>query len=440
MKKISLQKRLSVLSAALCALPVWSMSIMNDGELSTVDGQSLVTLSYLAPTDAGNFESANNIGFYKLGFEADVEANLNMKKLQLGCGGVNGAGACDLDIDNFSLSGNPASTGNAATDRNNRVQSDALLRNPFFQFAIKSPNSASNREVVGLRVSAEQTFGLLSFGTENTDTPSGINSYSGYMSIGSATGVATTQSRNMTKAQTGKDMNGRIRIVDFFDTTAAFTSDTYNLVLSPASATVVTTPTVVSGTRMSSVNLSGTATIAPISFAGTMTATVLGFIDLNKNVTGSISGLTATVPITQNLGFIHKIPLAGNPFGLSLQGQAVHWPGAAQAAQKGWWMAFEDQINIGSISPADTVPITDLVLSQALGPEGCTNGATPGINCALHATPIPCYIAGSPNCLGGDLPAGDVDITGTNVNFPLNNLKLSAQSFAPNCYGTLKFC
>ena len=103
MKKISLQKRLSVLSAALCALPVWSMSIMNDGELSTVDGQSLVTLSYLAPTDAGNFESANNIGFYKLGFEADVEANLNMKKLQLGCGGVNGAGACDLDIDNFSL-------------------------------------------------------------------------------------------------------------------------------------------------------------------------------------------------------------------------------------------------------------------------------------------------------------------------------------------------
>lgn len=439
MKKISLQKRLSVLSAALCALPVWSMSIMNDGELSTVDGQSLVTLSYLAPTDAGNFESANNIGFYKLGFEADVEANLNMKKLQLGCGGVNGAGACDLDIDNFSLSGNPASTGNAATDRNNRVQSDALLRNPFFQFAIKSPNSASNREVVGLRVSAEQTFGLLTFGTENADTPSGINSYSGYMSIGSATGAATTQTRNMTPAQTGKDMTGRINITDL-GANLNFTSSTYNLALTSATATVTTTPTVVSGTRMSSVNLSGTATIAPISFSGSMTATLLGFVNLDKTVTGSISGLTATVPITQNLGFIHKIPLAGNPFGLSLQGQAVHWPGAAQAAQKGWWMAFEDQIDIGNITPANTVPITDAVLSQALGPEGCSNGATPGINCALYANPISCRAVGSPNCFGGSLPVGNVDITGTNVIFPLNDLKLSAQSFAPNCYGTLKFC
>lgn len=439
MKKISLQKRLSVLSAALCALPVWSMSIMNDGELSTVDGQSLVTLSYLAPTDAGNFESANNIGFYKLGFEVDVEANLNMKKLQLGCGGVNGAGACDLDIDNFSLSGNPASTGNAATDRNNRVQSDALLRNPFFQFAIKSPNSASNREVVGLRVSAEQTFGLLTFGTENTDTPSGINSYSGYMSIGSATGVATTQTRNMTKAQTGKNMTGRIIITDLGGATLNFTSDTYNLALSAASATVVTTPTIVSGNRMSTVALNGNAAIAPISFAGTMTATVIG-IDLQKNVTGSISGLTATVPISQNLGFIHKIPLAGNPFGLSLQSQSVHWPGAAQAAQKGWWMAFEDEIDIGNITPANTVPITDPVLSQALGPDGCSNGATPGINCALYATPISCKAFGSPNCLGGNLPVGNVDITGTNVVFPLSDLKLSAQSFAPNCYGTLKFC
>ena len=89
MKKISIRNQLSLLSVALYSLPVWSMTIMNDGELSTVDGQSLVALSYLAPTDTGNFESAKNLGFYKLGIEATVEANLNIKKLQLGCGGAN---------------------------------------------------------------------------------------------------------------------------------------------------------------------------------------------------------------------------------------------------------------------------------------------------------------------------------------------------------------
>jgi hypothetical protein len=103
-----------------------------------------------------------------------------------------------------------------------------------------------------------------------------------------------------------------------------------------------------------------------------MTANVnLGFdIPLQKNVTGTITGLTATVPIVQSLGFIHKLPINGNSFSLSVQGQNLRWPGAAGDALRGWWMAFEDQIDIGSISPASAVPITDAVLSQALGPEG----------------------------------------------------------------------
>jgi hypothetical protein len=98
---------------------------------------------------------------------------------------------------------------------------------------------------------------------------------------------------------------------------------------------------------------------------------VLGFVDLQKNVTGSISGLTATVPIDQNLGYIHKLPV-NNPFSLSVRGQDLYWPGMAATSLKGWWMAFEDQIDIGSISPADQVAITNAVLSQALGPEGCS--------------------------------------------------------------------
>ncbi|HRH92408.1 MAG TPA: hypothetical protein PLW01_10885 [Agitococcus sp.] len=435
-------KKIILFSGLLISQSVCAMSTMSDEDLSDTNGQALFNLSYLAPSDSGNNESVNNIGFYKLGIEAEIAANLNIKKLQLGCGGINGVGGCDIDIDHFSLSGvgnDATSTVDNAANRAARVQSDATLTNPFFQFAIKNPQTAATREIVGFRIGSEAASGLLTFGTDNTDTPNGINSLSGYMSIGSATGTANTLSRTMTKTDTGKNMTGRIIVTDVGGATISFSSDTYNLTLSSAAASVTTNPVVVTGNRMPSVHLNGTATIAPISFAGSMTATVLGFVDLQKNVTGSISGLTATVPIDQNLGYIHKLPV-NNPFSLSVQGQDLYWPGMAATSLKGWWMAFEDQIDIGSISPADQVAITNAVLSQALGPEGCSNGATPGINCALYATPIACKAFGSPNCFGGNLPVGDVDITGTNVNFPLSNLRLGAQYFTPNCYGGLKFC
>lgn len=78
---------------------------LNDAELSKVSGQALMSLSYIAPNDSVNKMQGQGIGFYKLGLEADLELNANIKKLQLGCGGVNGAGGCDIDIDNLSLSG-----------------------------------------------------------------------------------------------------------------------------------------------------------------------------------------------------------------------------------------------------------------------------------------------------------------------------------------------
>jgi hypothetical protein len=96
-----------------------------------VEGQGLMTLSYISPTDSQNQNTGSNIGFYKLGMEAQVDLNANIKKLQLGCGGVNGAGACDIDIDYLSLSG-------VADTSTGRASSSATITNPFIQFAIKN--------------------------------------------------------------------------------------------------------------------------------------------------------------------------------------------------------------------------------------------------------------------------------------------------------------
>lgn len=176
LKSLSMMVMLSMISTVGSAGGLVSLS---DTEMSDTQGQALFNLSYLAPNDAANLEQAragSNIGFYKLGLEAELELNLNARKLQLGCGGINGVGGCDIDVDNLSLSG-------LGSTREDRASSSAKITNPFMEFAIKNPNSASTREISGFRLSAEQVQGLLTAGTENSTVPNGINTISGFLRI-----------------------------------------------------------------------------------------------------------------------------------------------------------------------------------------------------------------------------------------------------------------
>lgn len=196
---------LSKLNVSLCLLgslfispayaAISSMVSLSDDELSKQNGQALLSLSYIAPGDAANL-SGQNIGFYKVGMEAEIEINANIRKLQLGCGGINsvtGPAGCDIDIDNLSLSG-------LSSTSDGRASSSAKITNPFVEFAIKNPGTASTREVIGFRSSAEKIVGLLTAGTENSATPNGINTISGFMRIqsdssGYVYGKANTGSR-----------------------------------------------------------------------------------------------------------------------------------------------------------------------------------------------------------------------------------------------------
>lgn len=177
-----------------------NMVSLSEEELAGVQGQALMNLSYLAPGDSTNLmPSGTNIGFYKLGLEAEMELNANIKNLQLGCGGVNGAGGCDVDIKNLSLSALPDTydTNGNPVYANGRASTSAKLTNPFMEFAIKNPNTASTREVIGFRASAEKISGLLTAGLLNAATPSatdGIQSLSGFMRIAATTGDVNTKS------------------------------------------------------------------------------------------------------------------------------------------------------------------------------------------------------------------------------------------------------
>lgn len=406
-----------------------SLQSLSDHDLSDVTGQALLSLGYLAPNDPSNRMASTGVGFYKLGLEADLELNTNIKSLQLGCGGVNGAGGCDIDIDNLSLSG-------VSDTRAGRAGSSAKLTNPFLEFAIKNPDSASTREVVGMRVSAEKILGMLTLGDENSDKPNGINSLSGYMKINPTTGIGQTAERNMSFSDTGKKIEANIdaRLCLILCTTIPLgvKSDNYNLFLESAKADIFLNGTTLNGNRRSSVQLDGYANINQINFAGNLEAALnvtAGLFRLNKPVQGgNITGLKANVTVDQNLGLIHKLPL-NNPFSLSLQQQNVWWPGAEATAQRGWWMAFEDSINIGDVTPSQKILITDSVLQQVVDP----------ISAYLKKSPISCQ--GLAGCIGGSpLTIGNINLPTTSVDFPLKDLQLANQGFAPNCYGSLKFC
>ncbi|MBJ9986001.1 hypothetical protein IAE19_11200 [Acinetobacter sp. S40] len=255
---------------------------MSDSELAATEGQALMSLSYIAPNDSTNLEkirdSSSNIGFYRLGMEAKVELNANIANLQLGCGGANGANTCDIDIKNVSLSGLNDGTVASGTQlgsptfTNPRASTSAQITNPFFEFAIKNPQTASTRQMVGFRLSAEAIEGLLSLGLDNNNSLSstdGIQSLSGYLQLAALKGEVSTQASTFGAA--GSDgcaakvggANGTCQAIagkldlgvfgsrDFVSYTSAHTSDTQGI--SVPSMTVPftkNTTSVITGNRM----------------------------------------------------------------------------------------------------------------------------------------------------------------------------------------------
>lgn len=169
------------ISASLCcSTAALAMTPMSDEELQAEVGQALFSLTYTNPSGTGTGASTTDYGFYALGIQAVLEINANIKSLNLGCDGANGTGACDIKSSEVSfgcvtnaanvcipVSGTNTNTGVASNAARTGMR-DFVLTNPFLQIAIKNPNSASTREVVGIRLGAERSQGPISFGNLQT--------------------------------------------------------------------------------------------------------------------------------------------------------------------------------------------------------------------------------------------------------------------------------
>ena len=204
----------SILSAMILSIAAQAsatgLSSLDDNEMSEAVGQALL---YMGTTQGSTISGGDYSAFtfYKMGFQAEIEANLNIKTLQLGCGGVNGPDGCDIDIENLSLTGVPTEIKadgtpvwnySGATSGGNKVNeraaSSAVLKNPFVEFAIKNPNDLALREVAGVRLSADGIKGYMTAGTYNDSATStlnrgGINTFSGYITTAPSPVIASTQ-------------------------------------------------------------------------------------------------------------------------------------------------------------------------------------------------------------------------------------------------------
>lgn len=489
---------LSVMSGSVSAAinTASGLEALNDQELAAETGQALFNMSYIAPTDATNLMNGKNnagtsvgsVGFYKLGLEGELELNTNIRNLQVGCGGVNGADGCDIDIKNLALSGLPdggsynnlgVPTPNGGYDvdgnpvfLNGRASTSAKLTNPFMEFAIKNPGSAATREVLGFRLSAEKISGLLTAGLLNNAGPTttdGIQSLSGFMRVAATTGDVVTKPVTF-----GKRPNEQIQgLLNALNINRTFTSqptdpDTKGVTVPSINPTFSLPAFQVNGSRNTQAVATGIkATINSIPLdAGplnqlkvTFPALLLGIgseAKIKLKAGSRVDNLNLDITFNQALSMIHNIPLTGTGGYLALQNQNILWPGSyvdstdaskndlslmtkTDIARAGWWMSFADPVQLGYLKATDPVNISSalpqiasLMTTELLKEQNRVYVPSGDAISTLFGTVIE-----TPNPIVVDLNAAT---TLNPARITLGNIQLRNQTVVPNCYGTLKFC
>ncbi len=417
LKKRSLTTLLMVALSGVSRTSVAQLEPLDSEGLRQVSGQAAIYTSYIDPTATGN---ASGLGFFTLGVNGTVSVNANIQHLQLGCGGVNGPG-CDIDLSDVRLSGTkPGASGTYA-------DSDAVLGNPFIQFAIKNPTSLSSRQVVGIAFGAQNVQALLSVGENPTPNVPGTvggtpGGETGFGTLSGSFEALVQDLRNPLAvtvlgipAATG---NAYVKVTP---TQPALSS---TLVTQEASGNVQTGGyyQFVSGSRLTGVNL------GPITLVVPQLNVLLPFINVN--------GFSATATYTPfNLIDLHNLIVSSNQNSgllLSLNSQAILWP----------------QVGSQGVS---TFPTT----AQTLDANG--NVSSRGYNSSGNAISLNQLMAqtgwwlSAPQATIGDPANGFITTTQANVdlltvvgglvlgNIPVGSVN-SRQIPVQNCYGGLKFC
>ncbi len=156
------------------------MQSLDDEALGDVHGQALFFSDKIAPNSLAGAITTGACGgggctptdftFYRMGLDGKLAMNMNISKLQLGCGGVNDAlqfgVGCDVDVDYMGLMGRsgirPTGYGDPAGVAG--VQSEAVLTRPYLEIAVKNDGNPALREITGIKIGAAHVDGAMAIG------------------------------------------------------------------------------------------------------------------------------------------------------------------------------------------------------------------------------------------------------------------------------------
>lgn len=386
-----------------------ALQSLDDEQLSQISGQALLSVD--------RFDHAGN-NFYQIKLNGSLENNINIGKLLL----KGNDGVSQIDIDNFSLSGDK----DGISDGN---LSSAKLTNPFIEFAfagLTAADTANNREIIGLRVGADNMDGFMSFGSQTDE--SGINKFRGYMTTDPLMGRIRTldSGGGLNTVSTAADLRtagiaGRTASPGFAVTAYACITiiggscssgstganpngaDINTDVLIPNGS--MSFGSVSLGTNSSPITLkAGGVTIntsdgiaisqttivtdilklptVPFRLTGTGTAAVNlpwypPFFGITFNMDTSVDAigylgnesngmqLEAISTLTQELRYLHRAQVTGNGFYMSAQNRDISWRNApsGDVAKAGWWMSIKDPVALGNVF-VDNIELPDDSIRQ----------------------------------------------------------------------------
>lgn len=154
------------------------MTAMDDSAMSEVTGQALFVADKIGPESllgALGAGSSTDFTFYRIGLDVELALNMNISKLQLGCGGVNDGidnTVCDIDFDYVRFMGRSGSAAGA-------VGSNFILRRPYIEFAVKNDGSATGREIAGIKIGAQAADGYVGVGRRYSSATANLEQSSG---------------------------------------------------------------------------------------------------------------------------------------------------------------------------------------------------------------------------------------------------------------------
>ncbi|WP_303759892.1 hypothetical protein [Alcanivorax jadensis] len=356
--KPSARRSAALALLASLSMPVAAMERMADAQLAQISGQQALFWSdQIAPS--GTAGGTTDFTFMRSGLNVDLDMNLNIDRLQLGCGGTNenlAANACDLDIDYLRFMGR---NGDQPGDP---VTSDFKTRRPYVEFAVRNADSKTLREIAGIKIGFETADGMLGIGrlygngqvnlehggTCDTSAGDGDGALACHSGINRLSGNLNLEvSANILAGTILGDQSicfGNTATADHANCDGNPDNNTSNEIQDPYFQPV-------RGTRMNAVIL----------------ANIPAYV-----YSGSLNGTTAAADLKENLRFIHQVLLDSSKSGdffLSLQREQVAWPtfdktGYAAVANSGWWM------NIPYAAIKNASATVDLGLLDALSALG----------------------------------------------------------------------